>query len=258
MYQVAYNANYILDVFIMFLINAVLIYRLVKTRGFGETERWFLKLLLMGEVCALADIFCVALQGCVGEKVFFGLNSAFYLSYIILMFILLQHTKKVCIGERAGRKPTGYIIALIPLSIVVILTIISYWTGWAFYIDRQGIYRRGQFFGFYYAMGLFFMLYMLIISIWNLYKKKDRHTLIIHPIFYTVPILIGSALQVIYPQFAGANIGLTCAYLIIFVNYYGAMIQRSTNEKNQKLSKAYHQLEEQYNIVAAFIILLQR
>ncbi len=250
-YQVTYSENYILDVLIMFLINAVLIFRLVKTEGFGKKEHWFLNVLVIGEICALSDVLCVALQNYVNEKIFFGLNAVFYLSYIVLLYILLQHTKKICAGEKYYSGIGNQIIALIPMMAVIILTIASYWTGWAFYIDENAIYRRGEFYHFYYAMGLFFMLAMVAISVWHLYTKKKKEDIVIQPVFYTIPIFLGSLIQVIYPQFAGANIGLTCAYLIIFVNYYGAMIQRSTNEKNQKLAKAYHQLEEQYNIVAA-------
>ena len=251
MYQIVYNENYILDILIMFLINAVLIFRLVKAEGFGNKEKWFLKLLHIGEICTLSDVLCVVLQRYVGKNIFFGLNAVFYLSYIVLMYILLQHTKEICTEEKYYKGVGNKIIALVPLAIVFALTILSYWTGWAFYIDRQGIYHRGEYYGFYYAMGLFFMAAMLIISVWHLLKGEKNDGIVIHPIIYIIPIFAGSAIQVRFPQVAGANIGLTCAYMIIFVNYYGAMIRRSMSEKSKQLAKAYVQLEEQYDIVAA-------
>lgn len=251
MYRIVYSDNYILDLLIMFLINLVLIFRLVKTEGFGKKEQWFLKLLLIGEVCIFSDILCVGLQGRVSEKVFFALNAVFYLSYIVQMYILLQHTKKICTEEKYYKGVGNQIIALIPLLVVIVLTIVSYWTGWAFYVDSHGVYGRGEFYNFYYDMGLFFMISMIVIAVWHLCRGKKTASIVIHPIFYTIPILIGSVVQMLFPQFAGANIGLTSAYLIIFINYYGAMIQRFTNEKNEKLEKAYRQLEEQYDIVAA-------
>lgn len=101
-----------------------------KTEGFGKKEHWFLNVLVTGEICALSDVLCVALQNYVNEKIFFGLNAVFYLSYIVLLYILLQHTKKICAGEKYYSGIGNQIIALIPMIAVIILTIAS--------VDKEG------------------------------------------------------------------------------------------------------------------------
>ena len=101
-----------------------------KTEGFGKKEHCFLNVLVIGEICALSDVLCVALQNYVNEKIFFGLNAVFYLSYIVLLYILLQHTKKICAGEKYYSGIGNQIIALIPMIAVIILTIAS--------VDKEG------------------------------------------------------------------------------------------------------------------------
>lgn len=254
MYEIAYSYNYILDVLILFVINALIVFRLAQTEGFGKNEHWLLALLLSGELYNIFDLLCILLQGKVPGTVFFLINALYYICYSVTMYILLRYTKKVCTETQYFNSIFNRCITVVPLVFSVAMIILSYWTGWVFGLDEQGVYYRGAYYYHFYALELVFVLYIIAISLWHLVKKEQNDSIVIHPIFFSLPILVGAVLQWVLPTYPGNNMGLTASFLLIFINYHEAMVMKSLEKKNVVLEEAYHKLEEQYDIVDALSV----
>ena len=251
MYAIAYSYNYILDVLILFVINTLIIFRLAQTEGFGKEEHWLLALLLSGELCNIFDLLCVLLQGKVPGTVFFLINASYYTCYSITMYMLLRYTKKVCTETQYFNSLFNKCITVVPLVLSVVMIILSYWTGWVFGLDEQGIYYKGPYYYHFYALELIFVLSIIAISVWHLVKKEQSEKMVIHPLFFSLPILAGAVLQGVLPIYPGNTMGLTCSFLLIFINFHEAMVLKSLERKNAGLETAFQKLSEQYDIVNA-------
>ncbi|MDD2395769.1 MAG: diguanylate cyclase [Sphaerochaeta sp.] len=88
-------------------------------------------------------------------------------------------------------------VMVLPLILNAMFSLASYWTGWAFFVDEQNIYRRGPFFFvstsitlFYYGLSILYLVKSL-----PRYNNSDRLLLIC---ILTTPIL-GFIVQMLYP-----------------------------------------------------------
>lgn len=87
----------------------------------------------------------------------------------------------------------------IPLIIDIIIIILSYWTGWTFYIDSQGQYHRGDYFFIQLATSMFYY-FLLIIAIFINDDDYDSDDIVLLSSIFILPV-IAIIIQVTYPKY---------------------------------------------------------
>ncbi len=134
---------------------------------------------------------------------------------IWLMYVLGRLQYKVKLGRR------GKIIFLIPVALLIVLTIISIWTGWSFSLDANNDVIRGRLFPLQTLLCYFYFLVTLIFVIRSGVKartKKRRRDTMLLLVFFALPVAGGIAglffrdVPCVWPS-------ATLSLLMVFVYY---------------------------------------
>lgn len=122
---------------------------------------------------------------------------------------------------------TRYRVAIVtlPTVLVVVLAFTSYWTHALFYIDAQGVYRRGFAYMIQPAVSYCYVihtsLHALVHSrrVESLQKKAIYRTLA----FFAVPALVGGTIQVVF-SVPGLCVGIMISILLLYIVYQEQLI----------------------------------
>ncbi len=117
-------------------------------------------------------------------------------------------------------------LALIPVFVMAVLLLINVFTGILFYVDDEGIYRRGTFFVVQYLLSytyVFITCFRAFLGIFNKKKFAMRRQLIILSLFPLAPAGAG-ILQFIYPQLPLACAALSLSTLLLYLEWIEQMI----------------------------------
>lgn len=123
-----------------------------------------------------------------------------------------------------------YRVALVtlPTVLVVVLAFTSYWTHAMFYIDTQGVYRRGALYMIHMIQPIVSYCYIIYTSLHafiqtrkveSLQKKAIYRTLA----FFAVPALVGGTFQVLF-SVPGLCVGITLSILLLYIIYQEQLI----------------------------------
>jgi len=143
----------------------------------------------------------------------------------------------------------------IPLCINTFISILSYTTGWIFYIDDQGQYDRGNL--FFLSMGICAIYYILfIISILQNDSEYDKEDLLFLKLAFLVPF-IAVILQIIFYDFClvWASVALTLLLYYIFLRELQFKFDVTSKIKNRKsFEKEMEQCERSKGNVAIVVL----
>ena len=120
-----------------------------------------------------------------------------------------------------------YRVALVtlPTVLVVVLAFTSYWTHAMFYIDAQGVYRRGALYMIQPIVSYCYIIYTSLHAfiqarkVESLQKKAIYRTLA----FFAVPALVGGTFQVLF-SVPGLCVGITLSILLLYIIYQEQLI----------------------------------
>lgn len=239
----AWNISYIYTVIFMMLINNILVYVLSRTPGFGKSERWILRLLLAVCVCDLSDVFGILFKQTAGREGLFVLDVAFIFSVAFISLFFLCYSENMY-GSDMFKKRIPLILIHIPIDVLCIILVASYWTGW--------IYKYPQIL----MMANIYNAYSILLSLWRIHKEKnpEKRMFLWQPVFYIVPFFIGIFLQCFFPAMPWANTALTITILLIFVNNQQRLLQKKTQDaevavraKSEFLSRMSHDIRTPIN-----------
>lgn len=230
MYQFTFPNAYSYVCFFLLLINVILGGKLYKTEGFSRNrEHWILMLILLGSLCTVFDFLCVAFTYENNRILFFLLNAAFYITYSYTLFLLFQYTIKRYFNADV-KHPKMVRFTAIPLEITVLLSILSYWTGWIFSVDENSVFSRGPYFYIYFFLGVSYILGVSILAIVYIIMHRGRTKF--EPLSYAVPLIIGPIIQIALPGIPTTSMGLTVALIYIFMNNQENIIKHGTENLN--------------------------
>ncbi len=128
----------------------------------------------------------------------------------------------------------------IPLILMTVLCVASWWTGWLFYVDDTGMYQRGVLFALQVALPYTYVFVTLISAIIYSITRREKRSAVIITIAL-IPALICSVLQIV----AGGSyvlVGLTLASMFVYIELCMEDIRKV--EKLEVIEKANHELEE--------------
>ena len=121
-------------------------------------------------------------------------------------------------GSRLLTTPYRVAIVSLPAVLVVVLAFTSYWTHAIFYIDAQGVYRRGFAYMIQPVISYCYVIYTsahaLVHSrrVESLQKKAIYRTLA----FFTFPVLVGGTFQVVF-SVPGLCAGIMIGFLLLYI-----------------------------------------
>ncbi|MFR7422173.1 MAG: diguanylate cyclase domain-containing protein [Collinsella sp.] len=125
-------------------------------------------------------------------------------------------------GSRLLTTRSRVVLATLPTVLVVVLAFTSYWTHAlfyiGFYIDAQGVYRRGAAYMIQPIVSYCYVIYTSLHAfvharkVESLQKKAIYRTLA----FFAVPALVGGTFQVVF-SIPGLCVGITLSILLLYI-----------------------------------------
>ncbi len=121
-------------------------------------------------------------------------------------------------GSRLLTTPYRVVLLTLPTALVVVLAFTSYWTHAMFYIDAQGVYRRGFAYMIQPIVSYCYVIYTSLHAfiqarkVESLQKKAIYRTLA----FFAVPALVGGTFQVLF-SVPGLCVGITLSILLLYI-----------------------------------------
>lgn len=169
----------------------------------------------------------------------FVLNSAFMIAETFVTyewFVFFEHVQdSFLIKSKLVR-----LFGIVPLVLITVLSIASWWTHWLFYADDAGVYHRGTLFALQIVLPYTYVVVTLVSAVAYSITRKEKRSAVIMTIAL-IPALICSVLQVI----AGGSYilaGLTLSAIFVYMELCMEDIRKV--EKLAMLEKSKRELEE--------------
>lgn len=169
----------------------------------------------------------------------FVLNSAFMIAETFVTyewFVFFEHVQdSFLIKSKLVR-----LFGIVPLVLITVLSIASWWTHWLFYADDAGVYHRGTLFALQIVLPYTYVVVTLVSAVAYSKTRKEKRSAVIMTIAL-IPALICSVLQVI----AGGSYilaGLTLSAIFVYMELCMEDIRKV--EKLAMLEKSKRELEE--------------
>ena len=169
----------------------------------------------------------------------FVLNSAFMIAETFVTyewFVFFEHVQdSFLIKSKLVR-----LFGIVPLFLITVFSIASWWTHWLFYADDAGVYHRGTLFALQIVFPYTYVVVTLVSAVAYSITRKEKRSAVIMTIAL-IPALICSVLQVI----AGGSYilaGLTLSAIFVYMELCMEDIRKV--EKLAMLEKSKRELEE--------------
>lgn len=177
-------------------------------------------------VLNLIDCFCFIFYESSYPILNLFLNSAYFVTGLLLAYSWYRFAMSVLCKRLWGKRLMRG-ISSIPLAVMLGMNLCSFWTGWLFGLDENGLYCRGPYFLAQMAVCGFYLFVPCCIAFTKFFMKKYYPDRSMNMAFSTIGIfpLIMIILQMYF--LAGTpsiSIGLTISVLIIYVNIQSQLI----------------------------------
>jgi diguanylate cyclase (GGDEF)-like protein len=129
------------------------------------------------------------------------------------LFVLYVY-ELISIGNRQVKrlKPIIYVI----LIVNAVLSFLSAFTGWYYYIDTNNIYNRGRFFYIHEFLCIILMVYSIYVVIINRHKFQKRYFIAL--LLFCVPVITGVIVQTLFYGYTAILMGMTLSLLIVYIS----------------------------------------
>jgi len=121
--------------------------------------------------------------------------------------------------QDAFPKRYARVLITIPLVLVIVLDVISIFTGWIFYIDENGSYQASEPFFFVQAVVNYaYLLIPTVEALWMSRKTKSktlRREYLFYPVYMIVPLICG----MLEDELSNVPILALCIFMIILIYF---------------------------------------
>ena len=164
------------------------------------------------------------LGGTLGIAVNWISNAVSFSLFAIACLIWFIYSETVQ-GSRLLTARSRVALVTLPTVLVVALAFTSYWTHALFYIDAQGMYRRGVAYMIQPIVSYCYVIYTSLhafvhsLRVESLQKKAIYRTLA----FFAIPALVGGTFQVAF-SVPGLCVGIMISMLLLYIIYQEQLI----------------------------------
>ena len=164
------------------------------------------------------------LDGTLGIAVNWISNAVSFSLFAIACLIWFIYSETVQ-GSRLLTARSRVALVTLPTVLVVALAFTSYWTHALFYIDAQGVYRRGVAYMIQPIVSYCYVIYTSLhafvhsLRVESLQKKAIYRTLA----FFAIPALVGGTFQVAF-SVPGLCVGIMISMLLLYIVYQEQLI----------------------------------
>jgi len=200
-----------------------------------------MKSIILGIISFFADINWALIEGrFVNEPRIcnFITNSIYCISSILMSYYWLCYVEASLESSFFKKKPLVF-LARLPVVIVIVGIIISYFNGIFFYIDDNNIYHRGPYLFIHTVLCHTFTVltsaHAFIKALkTKVYLKSLEYRIL--SMFLLFPLIIG-IIQIGFPNIPTVSIGVTLAFLFVYIDLQNLLISVDTltglNNRNQ-------------------------
>lgn len=205
----------------------VILYHMYKNNDFRKSQSNFFYLLIFCSIFFLIDAF----WGFIDIGI---IKPPHFIQFLInaLYFIfsgIVGYTWFICSEDELGydtKNNSKYkTICLIPCIVLILMTLMSYWTEWIFFIDSSG-YHRGNLYLVQVFICSGYIVVAAIRAIMKTYNKEDFLHFAQYRSFATLAMftLLFGALQTFFPDIPYWSMGITLSLVSLFCDLQQKMI----------------------------------
>ena len=128
-------------------------------------------------------------------------------------------------GSRLLTSRYRVVLVALPTALVVVLAFTSYWTHALFYIDSQGVYRRGSAYMIQPVVSYCYVIHTSLHAFVQSRRVESLQTKAIYRTlaFFAIPALVGGTFQVVY-SVPGLCVGIMISMLLLYIIYQEQLI----------------------------------
>ena len=145
-------------------------------------------------------------------------------------------------GSRLVTSRYRVVLVTLPTALVVVLAFTSYWTHALFYIDSQGVYRRGFAYMIQPIVSYCYVIHTSLHAFVQSRRVESLQTKAIYRTlaFFAIPALVGGTFQVVY-SVPGLCVGIMISMLLLYIICQEQLISTDplTGLKNRMLFRSY-------------------
>ena len=229
-----------IDIFCSIILS-ILLYSLLKNYDRQTKQRCYMKALITGIISFIAEINWALIEGKFFPEpriINYLTNAVYYISSIMMGYNWLCYVE-ISLDSPFYKNKILRGIARIPILMVIAGVIASYFNGIFFYIDENNVYHRGNLIFLHTFLCHLFTLVTSIHSLIKSFKTKIYLKAVEYRIlsmFLIFPLIIG-IIQIIVPSIPTVGIGITLAFLFVYIDLQNLLISVDTlsglNNRNQ-------------------------
>ena len=210
--------NLQLNLFSLVLLITILANMSRRSKGYLPDQKLFLIMIVSVGILNIADSFTWLLNGETGKTALFlslAFNAFGYTFMLIPGFLWCMYVRyQIKMDVKEMLKATAFLS--IPFFINAVLSVLSCFYGFYFYIDDLNIYQRGAFFWVSAGINYAYYLYATAYLIKN--RKSTERKLFLLLSLFPLPPLLGSIIQVEFYGLALLWPGAALSLVIIYLN----------------------------------------
>ncbi len=210
--------NIELNIFSLLLLAIVFGNMYRRSREYLPDQKLFLMIIITVAFVLVLDSVQWICDGTTGEILYYVnliSNSIYYIMQLfpyIFWCFYVRYQIKMDIKEAMKAKT----LLLLPFSVNAVISILSCFNGWYFYIDSNNYYHRGELFWLSAVITYGYFLYSIVYLLF--YMRKTERSIVISMLLFTLPPLICSAIQILHFGLALVWPGITISIIIIYLN----------------------------------------
>lgn len=224
-----------------FLILLMLSFKVATGVDKQNTQRLFFYVLVSQMIFFVLDLLWVWIDGrffAAAVWMNWLVNALYYIQAGIGGFAWLIYSESMQASPIAADRKKRF-LAAIPLGLLVVLTVASYWNGWIFFIDENNNYHRGVLHFFQLAVTYGYTMFtagkafVLALRKENMVNRTKYLTL---ASYVVCPLIFGTA-QILFPGQPLLCMGITLSFLNVYFTLQQQLVSvdplTQLNNRNQ-------------------------
>ncbi|MEG2177210.1 MAG: GGDEF domain-containing protein [Oscillibacter sp.] len=246
------------------LILLLLLSRVLKSADLQNNQRLFIGVLVSNILTFLTDLIWIFMDSGLlrlSALANFSINGLYYVQMGISALCWFTYSESVQ-NPKIAQNRTFQILSVLPVVLLTGMVVLSYRTGWLFYLDENNNYYRGKLYG---LQMLVVYGYIVVTALHALHKAMNKQNGVNRAQYVTLasfavfPLLFGT-LQQLLPGTPLTCVGVTLSLLWIFIDFKEQQISidplTQLNNRSQLLKYLSGRLKRPVDNQKLFLLML--